>query len=237
MFKNILYILTKQLYPTGRAFRIFDGSLKEKLNKGLIISEDKAYQDGLSILNDILADNDKFLENAAADWERRLGMITNPLVALEDRKAAIRRKYQAPGVQPAHGHYLYLQTQLRKAGFDVYIFENRFPAYPDGYTTISPFDLTGDSGLLSEIQHGGVLQHGDTVEMGGYYNNIIVNSLDPAVDALFNLGGSFRSTFFIGGSPVGSFADVDAERETEFRQLILNIKQAQDVGFLFINYI
>lgn len=242
-FNEAILFLTKKLYPSGRAFKMAQGSNLERLHLGLGISEDKAYNDALSVLHSILPDNIYFTADDATDWERRLGMISNPLVDLEDRKLAIARKLSYPGSQPAHGHYLFLQDQLQKAGFNVYVYENRFPNYPDDgtYYTRTPFEVAADISpidaltLITEVQHGD-FQHGDS-QHGIRYNNIIANYIDQAKDMAFDIGGSFRSTFFIGGDPIGSFASVPAAREAEFRELILKMKQVQDIGFLFINYI
>ncbi len=235
-FTEIILSLTKRLYPTGRAFKMAQGSNLERLHLGLSISEDRAFNDALAVLNSILPDNVLFTADDASDWERRLGMISNPLVDLEDRKLAIARKLSYPGVQPAHGHYFYLQNQLNKAGFNVYVYENRFPNYPDDgtYYTQTPLDVSGDPSILDEVQHGDI-QHGDS-QHGLRYNNVIANYIDEEKDKAFDLGGSWRSTFFIGGSPLGTFASVPAVRKDEFRELILKVKQVQDIGFLFINY-
>lgn len=235
MYSEIIYNLTKQLFPTGRAFRIADDSVKAKLQFALSVSESQAYEDALAVLNSILPDNDQFDEADATDWERRLGMISSDLVSLPDRMLAIARKYAAPGSQPARGHYLFIERQLQAAGFNVFVYENRFPDYPSGWITMTPLEVCGDPSILSEWQHGssvhGISRHGI------HYNNIIANSLDASVDASFNLGGTYRCTFFIGGTTLGSFAAVPFVREQEFRELILKLKQVQDIGFLFINYV
>lgn len=241
-FNAIILSLTKQLYPSGRAFKMpVEGNL-EYLHYALALSEDRAYNDALAVLHSILPDNAFFTVDDAADWERRLGLTTNTLVDLEDRKLAIARKIGYPGSQPAKGHYLNLQNQLQKAGFNVYVYENRFPTYPDDgtYFTRTPYDVAADIDpvaaltLLSIVQHGDI-QHGDT-QHGVRYNNMIVNYIEEEKDARFDIGGSFRSTFFIGGNPIGSFANVPLIRKNEFRELILKQKQVQDVGFLFITY-
>lgn len=227
--------LTKQLYPKGRAFKMPVGGDLEKLHKALLVSEAQAFEDAKSILSDLLPDNDDFSEDDATDWERRLGMITNTSVSLEDRKLAISRKLNFPGRVAARQSHLYMQQQLQAAGFDVYVFENRFPDYPSGYITKDPVEVSGDSSILQDLNHG-EFNHGEQ-NHGGIYNNIIANSITQEGDRYFDIAGNFRRTFFIGGNPVGSFADVPAEREAEFRQLILNIKPVQTVGFLFINYV
>lgn len=220
-------------YPTGRAFRMHDGGYRYGLHRALSISEAKAYEDSIAILDSMLPDNAMFTVDDATDWERRLGIITNLATPLVDRMAAIRRKMSAPGVQPAHGHYLYIQRQLQAAGFDVYVYENIFPDYPDGYITMNPAAI--NPAIFSEIQQGD-FQQGDQ-EQGYYINNIIANSLYVSEDILFNIGSSLKATFFIGGPTLGTYASVLETRELEFRQLILNLKQVQTVGILYINYI
>lgn len=226
--------LTKQLYPTGRAFQMPKDGDFEKLHIALNASEVRAYNDAVAIHNSILPDTANFTADDATDWERRLGLISDPLVALADRKLAIKRKLNAPGANPAKGHYLYVQSQLRDAGFDVYVFENRFDDYPAGYYTQSPVELTGDDSYLTAVQHGQI-QHGEA-QHGYTYNNKVVNHIDENLDLPFAVGENLRSTFFIGGTPIGTIATVDENRKAEFRQLILKLKPVQTVAFLLINY-
>lgn len=235
MLSDLLLNLAKQFYPTGRAFKMAEGSYLQSLHVALSNSEESAYHNAVAIHNSILPDNNNFTIADATDWERRLGMITNDAVSLADRKLAIIRKLNYPGLNPAKGHYQHLQYQLQLAGFDVYVYENRFPAYPDGYETQTPFDLTGDAGLFTPVRYG-QKRYGQT-RYGNIYNNKIANHIDESLDLHFDTGENLRSTFFIGGNTVGSFADVSAARKAEFRQLILKIKPVQTVGFLFINYI
>lgn len=217
--------LTRQLYPTGRAFKMPSGGYLEKLHIGLAISEAQAYEDATSILYSILPDNANFTTDDAADWERRLGMVTNLATSLSNRKAAIIRKMNQPGINPAKGHYLNLQRELQLAGFDVYVFEN----IPDQ----SPFAYSGIDTRIT-MQHGqfnhGQANHGIT------YSNKIANYIDETKDLYFSLGGTFKSSFFI-SDLYGGMANVPLARKTEFRQLILKIKQVQSIGFLYINYI
>lgn len=233
--ENKLVKLSRQLLPTGRAFRMYAASNMERLYKAFSRTEAAAYRCVTSILYSILPDNDQFTEDDATDWERRLGLVSNPLVPLVDRKAAILRKMQAPGLNPARGHYLWIQQQLQDAGFDVYVYENIFPVYPTGYTTVNPADL--DPGILSDVQQGD-FQEGD-FQQGGYINHMVVNSIENSIDIHFDIGAGLSATFFIGAGPntLGVSANVLATREKEFRQLITNLKQTQNVAILFIDYI
>jgi len=226
--------LTRQFYPKGRAFKMPYTAYLDSMHKALAISETQAYQDACAILNSILPDNDEFTEDDATDWERRLGLITNDAVSLVDRKLSIKRKMNHPGDIPARQNYLYLQGQLQAAGFNVYVYENRFSDGIGGYTTLNPGLLAYGQGLI-QIQHGDI-QHGYPIQGGYRFQNIIANHIDEQLDWLFDFGTNMRSTFFIGGSSLGTYANVDEDRKKEFRQLILKIKPVQAIGFLFINY-
>lgn len=228
--------LTKQLYPTGRAFNIPEFGTLENLHKAIIETDVQTYSDAVSVLNSILPDNEFFTEEDATDWERRLGLITNSIVALEDRMAAIRRKMRYPGNNPAKEHYLYIESQLQLANFPVYVYENRFPGYPDGYVTMTPIELGAPLDSLTYLQHGKI-QHGD-VQHGYVWNNKIANHIDEELDLPFSVGDNLRSTFYLSGNPIGSAVDIPIERKTEFRQLVLKIKPSQTVAFLLnINFV
>lgn len=238
-------ILTKirslggQLYPTGRAFKKFFGGVLDQLHNGLSLSEQQAYDDAVSILDSALPDNDNFTSQDATDWERRLGLITNLSVSLADRKLAITRKMNHPGEFAARQHFLYIQTQVRLAGFDVFLHENIFDPYPYGDpVTRTLFDVVSLGGDAFLAEHGnfehGEFEHGQIGEDGV---TLIVNHIEEEKDIVFNIGANLRSTFFVGGSDIGTFANVDKDRKDEFRQLILRLKPTQEVGYLLINYV
>lgn len=226
--------LTKQLYPTGIAFKMPKGGFFEKLHLALNESENRAYNAAYGLLDNILPDNANFTEADAYDWERRLGLITGLGVSLEDRKKAIKRKINHPGTIAARQHYLYIQGQLQAAGFDVYVYENRFPYGGGTYYTRSIYDVAGLIGT-NEFQYGEG-QYGDG-QYGPTYGNIIANHIDEVQDQQFYITSNLRNTFFIGGNPLGSFANVNENRKAEFRQLILKLKPAQMIGYLLINYV
>lgn len=242
--------LTKQLYPTGRAFRLPIDGIMESFHKALIVSETKAYNDALSILYDILPDNVNFSLDDAADWEYRLGLITNLSVSLDDRMAAIKRKMNHPGNIKARQHALYIQGQLQLAGFNVYVYENIPATNPIDALPNVGFGQQGQgqqgdfqqgdkyifySYLISAVQQGQGQQ--GNFQQGGEYNNKVVNNIEKAKDFPFNVGANYRSSFFIMGPTFGTFADIPAAREKEFRQLILKLKPLQTVAYLFINLI
>lgn len=218
--------------PTGRVWKMPYASNLRRLFRTLSKREAQFKLDAQSTLDSILPDNDRFTEDDATDWERRLGMINGSANPLSVRKLAIRRKMAAPGVNPAKGHYLWIQQQLQDAGFPVYLYENIFPVYPTGYTTMNPADFNPN--ILSVTRYGNT-NYGQK-KYGKYINHLVVNSLENSEDIGFNIGANLRATFFIGGSPIGTYAVIPATREKEFRQLILNLKQVQNVAILFITY-
>jgi len=227
--------LGRMLYPTGRAFKMAKDSLFDKLNSGLSLSEERAVSDAKLILDSALPDNTNFDASDATQWERRLGLITNVSLTVDERKIAIQRKMNHPGNIKPRQNYRYLERELRAAGFDVYVYENIFP-YGSGYYTQDPLYLTGGVGGV-DFQHGTPTPQHDDGQHGGGYQNIIANYLEEGLDWSFSTGNNLYGTFFIGGNPLGTFANIDATRKNEFRQLILRLKPVHKIGFLFVNYV
>ena len=224
--------LVAQLYPRGRAFKIIIYGFKDSLHLSIAKKKALLISDIVSTFDSTIPDNVNFSTDDATLWEKRLGLITNPSVILSDRKKAIIRKMNYPGGQPARQHFLFIQSQLQLAGFNVFVNENRFPDGSGGYFTQDPVSLSGSAGGAN--QHGD-RQHGDA-QHGTFFTSYVANSIDQSVDASFDIGYNLRSTFFIGGYPVGTSATVAPAREKEFRQLILKLKPAQTVAYLFITY-
>lgn len=253
-----LMALVAQLYPTGRAFKMVVDGYKEAMHRAIATQKAVLIADIQSTFDSALPDNANFTTADATAWERRLGLITNTDVTLPDRKAAIQRKMNYPGKQPARSHWQFIQSQLQLAGFGVYIHENRFSDGMGGYVTKTPLELLADTGnqhglyQMGDEQHEDIYppalfeliynQHGDIqlgdVQHGQYYvyKPKIANHVTAADDLTFQIG-TLRSTFFIGGVTAGSFASVPASREREFRELVLKFKPLNTVALLFINYV
>lgn len=226
--------LYQQLFPTGRAFRLYENGNNLRFHTAIANGRAKFNNDTKSTLESLLPDNSHFTVDDATDWERRLGMVSSPLVDLETRKAAIFRKMASPGVNPARSGAAWLEYQLQQAGFDVYVYENRFPSYPSGWERITPEEFNAN--IFEEVEHG-VFEHGQ-LQHKYYYNSIIANSIDNDVDVEnFNNITDFGASFFIGGPTFGTYANVLATREIEFRTLVIGQKQTQAIAFAFINLI
>jgi hypothetical protein len=243
--------LTEQLYPTGRGFNIHIGSFIRKMHLALNRSESRLNDNTLDILNGILPDNDSFTVEDATLWEQRLGLITNDAVSLANRKLAIIRKLNYPGTIIARQSGGFIESQLRLAGFDVYVHEN-----PD---LISIEELLNELNNVANLGLGNIggFNLGSVFSVypnlftdsniGGFnlgevnlaqidFKGKVVNNITDSLDLHFNIGNSRIKTFFVGGENLGDFADVPTARKDEFRQLILKLKPTETVAYLLINY-
>ena len=227
-FQGILN-LTKQLYPTGRAWWMKKGGTFDLFHEGLAVSESQAYAASVGILDSILPDNDNFSSVDADNWEQALSIYKSSGVSLTDRKAAILRSIAYPGNVLGRQHVDYIENELRTAGFDVYVHENRF-ASGGGWVTVDPRAAIYGEVKYSEVKYG-------SVGISGFTK--IANYIDEAKDVSFDFGLAVnqRATFFIGGAVFPNFANVDINRKNEFRELILKLKPAQMGGYLLINYV
>lgn len=226
-FFTILLNLTIRLLPGGRGFKVPAESFQKDVYRALARSESDWVAEHTGILDELLADNDNFTEEDAAIWERRLAILASQSSSLEDRKAAIRRKYASPGDIPARQHYLYLQRELQAAGFNVFVHET-----PKDPNTGEPLPIEAFIGIQLNGFQLGDDQLGPTISE----LDVIANFIDKTRDESFVIPDDKRALFYIGGETLGSVATVDANREDEFRQLILLIKPLQTVGILLINY-
>jgi len=225
--------LTRQLYPNGRAFKIPFGGFFEKMINGLNQSEARVYSDLIGVTDQLFTDSPTFSDIDAARWFDLLGINENDSLTLEQKKQIIFRKVSFTNDIRARQSYLYLERELQLAGFDVYVFENRFDDGMGGLETRTPLEVSGISGDVFQL---GDEQLGD-FQLGGASSDLVANHVRASEDSNFDVGSNLRSTFFIGGTPVGQFADVEASRELEFRELILKIKPLQTIAYLFCRFV
>lgn len=225
--------LTRRLYPKGRSFGMIIGSLLERVHRALGRSEKRIYDDSVSVLDTILPDNNNFTTVDATRWEERLGMITNPLVSLENRKLAIKRKLNHPGTIPARQSIDYIQDQLQAAGFDVFCYRstNQLPNQ-----ILTPVQMLPLAQHNDDILHmGSNVYHADT-NGPVIFSDCVANHIDAALDANFPISNT-AYYFIISSANIATFADVPIARKNEFRQLILRLKPVNSVALLFINYV
>lgn len=213
------------------------GGISYRVHSAIASVQDTFVQDALNVLDVAIADNSNFTIQDAHDWYRRLGIYDSGSVSLADMITGINQKLNYPGdVIYGRSNYLFIQNQLQSAGFDVYLYPNRFYiggswvtqtpdevlGSPVGRAYLGSFDL-GETDLNADLLVDGVSK--------------IANYIEEDKDNAFALTENLKCTFFVCGSTVGSVATVEAARKTEFRQLLLALKPVQAIGFMFINYV
>jgi hypothetical protein len=126
----------------------------------------------------------------------------------------------------ARQNKLFIENQLRLAGFDVYVHEN-LPPYqtPDEIVSLS----------LELTQHGSGTQHGGGTQHGYINYDVIAN--EAIVNESFGVGSNLWATFFIGGENLGEMATIPINRLIEFKELVLKLKPAHTVAYTFINFV
>jgi len=210
-----------------------EASPSKRLVNAFLKSHERYYVDLLSLLNELLADNDGFDAIDASNWERVFGLISTGLT-LDERKANILRRQAYPSGVEERGNYLLIQDELQKAGFNVYLTENRFAdgAGWEVQTPTLPFTLCANyiDESLDATYFDNIFS---SSEMGIAESGVAEMEFleQPPTDI------QLRQTFFIGGSSFPSTVNVALVRKDEFRQLILKLKPAQTVAYLYVNYI
>lgn len=225
-FSDIMSNLAIDLYPTGRAFNMPKGGVADNLHVALNRSFIRLVNAGVSVLDSTFPDNENFNTDDCLLWEYRLGLRTNESLPIQDRRDAILRKIsRGRNVQARQGK-AYIESQLRIAGFNVYVHENTIP-----YRT--PEDII--SGSVNTTQHGGSTQHGIGLQHGATSVQLIANSSSP--NESFSVGSqNLWASFFIGGFVLGESAVIPENREQEFRELVLKLKPAHLIAYTFINF-
>jgi hypothetical protein len=230
---DVLSRLSQRLYPTGRAFYMPKGGIADRTHIAFNRSSIRLINDANATLDSTFPDNQNFTEDDCDLWEYRFGMVTNSATSVADRRAAIFRRMGRGRNVPARQHKNYLEYQLQIAGFNVFVFENGFI---EGGVKVfkTPYEILN---ILPEaIQHGEPIQHGIGLQHGGGTADLIANSHKP--NEIHSVGdNNLWATFFIGGENLGDMAEIPANREEEFRELVLRLKPAHLVAFTFINYI
>ena len=227
---------------SGGAYETYDspysaGGILYRLYRAISLSLTTMYNTAAQVSQAQLPDNPGFTIDDANDWYRRLGIYNSGFVSFVDMKAAIRQRMSFPTVPTNRQNYLFIQQQLRLAGFDVYVYENRFDNGSGGIETRTPATILGyyvGRAVLGSINYGQA-NYGATYALYGI--TLCVNYLEAERDADFAIGSNYRSTFFVAGATVSTIASVPEGRMIEFRQLLLKLKSQSLVAFLFVNYI
>lgn len=220
--------LSDNLYPTGRAFYAPKGGNFDALKQSVNSIMAKFLVDIDQTFDSTFPDNDNFTESDADIWEYQLGIRNVPGLDLDFRRQNILIKLGYPNDVLSRTNLSFIQSQLDLYGFNLTVHENT-PPYK------SPIDLN-DLTLIQNT-HSDDSFHGNNFTHGGGGFQIIANSIDPNEIYSFGNETNLWSTFFISGPVLGEFANVDANRESEFRELIIKFKPLHTAAFIFINFI
>ena len=183
-----------------------------------------------------LPDNLNFTLDDCNDWYRRLGIYNSGLLTRSQMIAGITQWWNHNNPPINCQNYLYIQNQLQLAGFNVNVYENRFPL-GGTYITKTISEVLGEP--VGNSVYGGIV-YGEAV-YGGTYSldgvTICANYLEDASDASVVVT-NWRSTFYIADpSGITTFATIPAARHIEFRQLLIKLKPIHTIGILFVNYV
>lgn len=224
--KNKLNKLTKQLYPTGKAFNYSDNSTMFKLHDGLNDGFEDVVNDAKSLFDSIFPDSVGFTIEDVRLWEYNLGISSDENLPLQLRKDAILRKMTHPNNVKPRQHRLFIQDQLQKAGFGLFVHENT-----------PPYKLPSDVAVksLGVTQMGDNTPMGDTTRMGSSSYKVVANKID--VNESYIVGPqNIWATFFIGAEIKGNFASLPQVNERALRELILKLKPAHTAAYLFVDF-
>lgn len=218
---NDILKLKRQLFPTGRAWKIPTDGDFEKMLLALSEQEVVAFNAGLNILNSVIPDNDDFTEADASAWESALSIAYTSENTLADRKLAIYRKMAFPSNVRGRQHKNYLEYQLRQAGFNVTIYE--YDDIKDKIKAISH---------AQGVHHSYNSRHGSLVlpNFTGMVINKIEQEDEPAITLTFEV---LKNCIWITGADF-SFLPVLNSRNAEFRQIIMHMKPAATIAILRI---
>jgi len=243
---DVFFALNNVLYPTGRAWQQFDGHLLGALHAGLNVSFIRLIEDAYATINSTFPDTELFDLSDIELWEYRLGITPSTATPLEPlalptlltatpepseldtRRNRILQKLAYPNNVKPRQSRVFIEYQLRQAGFNVTVLENTLP-----YRT--PEDVLGD--LPPPVMHDDDVQHGDNLQHGGANFEVIANKSEPGED--YSVGGedNLYATFFIvkltePGLLALDETDIPVDREKEFRELVLKLKPAQTVAYV-----
>jgi uncharacterized protein YmfQ (DUF2313 family) len=224
--------LTDDLYPTGRAWTMNENSIFRKFHEAINRSFFGLSQDAYSLIDSSIPDNIRFTEEDCSFWEHYLGIYYIDGLTVNERRNNIKLKMSYPaGIVPRQSR-IFIEDQLRKHGFDVRVYENIF--YEGGEVVYKRPDEIG-SVFADPTQHSDNIQHGGSIQHGAGGFDVIANTIQ---EENFVTGdySTLWATFYISGSDISTPATIPQARKNEFRELVLKLKPAHLVAFLFINY-
>jgi len=262
---SLISKITKQAYdtlvsmlPRGRAFNVPEGSVMDKLFRGIAKSFEK-YQEDANFLKEQLSPlTEGFSTEDAKLWEERLWILTKTdNFDFDLRKEIILQRMRYPGKFLGRNSAAYMEFLLKDAGFgdNVRVFANRFSDGAGGIESLSPSFLDvsifmDDSGSAPEqaFMDDRTEVAGNTSFMGRFgvagIVQLVLNTIAPDLgddEIIIPIpNDKLKYTFFISGGngiEVSDILIIPKDRELEFRLLILTSKPAESLGILNVQYV
>lgn len=253
---ELAYKSVINLLPKGRAFAIPDNSTMQKLFRGITKSFEPFQEDMRAVTDQLTPLNENFTKEDAGLWERRLWiLIKTNAFDFDLRKNIILQKMRFPGGIKGRNSPAYMEFALREAGFDgATVFSNRFPDGSGGVEAVNPIfgDVTAfmDSSDIPPEQM--YMDNRDRASGGDSFMGrvgtsqviqVILNTILPEQGdddiPLPLTDEELRYSFFVSGARSIDPADalhIPKFREIEFREIILQTKPVEALGFLNVIY-
>lgn len=235
--------LFQHLLPRARSWQLTTGKLLRKYFEGLTGILDEF----LALMSKIHFDRFPATTTLLDDWEREFALVNGNLLTEQQRRDRLERAWKpVDGQSPGR-----IQQVLQDNGFDVYVHEWWVPGTEPAVgvdTCATPRDPTAIPGL--EMLVGKIVetinkkinaQLGNPTAQLGHPSATLGNysGLEPQLKVypVPAAADEWPYIFYIGDSAFGSFADVPANRKSEFEDLCLKISPTQQWIGLMINYV
>lgn len=250
----IINDITEKLFPTGRAHKV--GKVGDDMKLALSDSVDRLNYSIDNLLNGVLPDNSQFNIDWVLRHEKMYALSAYDSDTLQDRIDRIiyhltpfPRDYGILSLES-------IQNEIDNSGWGgiLYVHENLGGLYPHDVLPPLSFPPQLGDGQLGDYQLGTFKydvdypQFYDFFQLGGFqlgdsqlnnfpqFNNKIGNSLNKVDDLFVNLS-PIENTFYMCGLNLGDIVVLPKSDEIPLRQLLLDIKPLNSVGFLLIEYV
>lgn len=222
------YETMKRLAPIGEAYKLFKNTENEKLVRALA-EEPGRIKDFYDLVQLSGVPDGNIPADALSDWETFLNLPKNDSLTDEERNQRITGKYAGQGGQGPD----YIQDVMQAAGFPVYVFEN-----------IPPVDPTGLPGIVIHGPPNYTEKRRYDATLGGFtlgsktLGAFLGTGIEPVEVAIPSDSTKWIYVFFLTGpSGLGDFVNISADKETDFRNQILQIKPAHAWVLAQVNFI
>lgn len=246
--------ITEKLFPTGRAHKV--GKVGEDMRLALSDGVERVNDAIDNLTHGVLPDNPNFNIDWCLRHERVYGLSVYPSDTLQIRVARILSHITPYPKDVGVLSLQVLQDEIDAAGWAgvLYIHENLGGLYPQDVLPQLSYPMQSGDGQLGDFQLGGYDYANDysqfyqwfqlaDFQLGGgmlgtvpQFNNKIANSLQWFDDLFVNLS-PIENTFYVCGQNLGDIVVLPQSDEIPLRQLLLDIKPLNSVGFLLIEYV